>query len=181
MASNGARKRLVLQALALGVAGGLRSWPAVAMMALTHKVAPATSGWTGWPVFNTAGGRSWLIALAAAEPVADKWPGTIPRVRLKPQLTHIDGGIIGRVAIDTYAAAALGSEYPEKNSIPLAATVGGAAALVSNYAAMAVRDAIVKRTKLPDPTVGSIGDVLCLVILAGVARSRGARILPAKG
>ena len=170
------RQRLVLQALGLGFAGGLRSWPPLGMMALTYDVAPATSGWKRWPVLRNPWGRRALIALAAAEPIADKWPNTIPRTQVKPQLTHIDGGILGRTALDAIAGAALGSEYPEKNATILGAAVSGVAALLGNFVGQRVRQAVADSTKLPDYTVAAIEDVISILPLVAVARSRGVRL-----
>lgn len=176
MKCRGDLQRLVLQASILGFAGGLRSWPPLGMMALTYDLAPADSDWKRWPVLRNRWGRWALIALAAAEPIADKWPRTIPRTQLKPQLSHIDGGLIGRTALDTVAGAALGSEQRGKYSTTVGAMVGGVAALLGNFVAERVRREVVNSTKLPDPTVGAIEDVVCISMLIVVARSRGVRL-----
>lgn len=176
MKSPSNRQRLVLQAVGLGLAGGLRSWPPLGMMALTYDAAPAKSGWKRWPILRNRWGRRALIALSAAEPIADKWPNTIPRTQLKPQLTRIDGGILGRSGVDALAGAALGSEHREKNSTLLGAAVAGAAALVGNFVGKNVRQAVVGSTKLPDPTVAMVEDVAAALPLAAVAHSRGIRL-----
>lgn len=176
MKSRDDRQRLVLQALALGLAGGMRSWPPLAMFAATYDAAPTGSGWRRWPILRNPWGRRALIALGVGETVADKWPGTISRLQVKPQLTHIDGGLLGRVGLDAVAGAALGSEYSSRNSTIVGAAVGGLAALLGNVAGNRVRQAVVASTKLPDPTVGMIEDVACFALLTAVTRSRGVRL-----
>ena len=172
MRSRNDPRQLVIRALGLGFAGGLRSWPPLAALMLTYDRAPATAGWKRWPVLRSPWGRRALIVLGVLEPIADKWPGTQSRLSLKPQLTHTDGGLIGRVAVDTLAAAALGSEYRVKNSVALGAAVGAAGALVGNYAGYSAREAVKRSTGLPDPTVGTIEDEVCIGLLTAVVGTR---------
>lgn len=159
------REQLVLRALGLGFAGGLRSWPPLATLILTQNRAPATAGWKHWPVLRNRWTQRALITLGALEPIADKWPRTIPRIQLKPQLTHIDGGLIGRTAVEALAGAALGSEYRFKNSVALGAAIAASAALVGNYVGYYTREAVKKATGLPDPTVGMIEDEISIGLL----------------
>lgn len=172
MNTSATREQLVLRALGLGFAGGLRSWPPLAALILTQDRAPATAGWTDWPVLGNRWTQRALVTLGALEPIADKWPRTIPRIRLKPQLTHIDGGILGRTAVDALAGAALGSEYRFRNSVALGAVVAGSAALAGNYVGYYAREAVKKVTGLPDPTVGAIEDEICIGLLIAAVGTR---------
>ena len=52
MRSRNDPRQLVIRALGLGFAGGLRSWPPLAALMLTYHRAPATAGWRRWPVLR---------------------------------------------------------------------------------------------------------------------------------
>jgi uncharacterized membrane protein len=164
-------QRLALRAMGLGLAAGMRSWTAPATVALTYDTAPVDSGWRRWPLFSSKGARLAWIWAGVNEYVADKWPRTIPRIQLKPQMTHTDGGIIGRTGVAALAAAALGTEHKEENSALLSAAIGAGAALFSNYLFYYLRKAIGSKSKLHDYTVAMIEDQLCVGLAAAVARS----------
>ena len=172
MGSSTDRQQLVLRSLGLGFAGGLRSWPPMAALILTRHRAPADAGWPRWPVLRNRWTQRALVTLGALEPIADKWPRTIPRIRLKPQPSHIDGGLIGRTAVDALAGAALGSEYRFKNSVALGAAVAAAAAVAGNYLGYYAREAVKKATGLPDPTVGMIEDEISIGLLVAAVGTR---------
>lgn len=172
MSSFTSSQQLVLRAAGLGFAGGLRSWPLLAALILTQKRSPATAGWKHWPVLGNPWTQRALVTLGALEPIADKWPRTTPRIRLKPQLSHIDGGLLIRTALDGVAGAALGSEYRVKNSVAAGAVIAAVGALVGNYAGYYAREAVKKATGLPDPTVGMIEDEISIGLLIAVVGTR---------
>lgn len=175
MQSERATARTILRALGIGLVGGMRSWTAPAAVALTYDTAPDNSGWRRWPVFSTKGARLAWLTLGAVEYVADKWPRTIPRIRLKPQPTHTDGGLLGRSAVASLAGAAIGSEQGAKGSVALGAALSGAAAIASNYFFYYLRKAVVKKSRLHDYTVAMIEDQIALALAIIVART-GSRL-----
>ncbi len=155
---------LTLRVAALGLAGGMRSMAPAAMLALSHGDAPSTAPWTRWPVLRSAGGRRVLALLGAGELIGDKLPGIPSRLQMP--------ALIGRVAIVTVSAAALGSEYGGKGRVVWAIIVGAAAALAGNVLFAGARTEAVARTKLPDPVVAAVEDAACIGLLCGVARTR---------
>lgn len=164
-------QRLALRALAMGLAGGMRAWSPLAMVALTYDRRSPKTGWRRWPVFRDKWGRVGLVTLGAVEYVADKWPRTIRRKRLKPQVTHTDGGLIGRAAFVTLAGAALGSEYEERNSVAMGAAIGLGVSVLSNYAFYYLRKAAGDWSHVHDYTIAMIEDEVCVGLLTAVART----------
>lgn len=158
---------LTLRAAALGLAGGMRSMAPGAMLALSHDDAPDTAPWTRWPLLRSGWGRRVLVLLGAGELVGDKVPGIPSRLEMP--------ALIGRVAIVTVSAAALGTEYGGKGRVVWAVVVGAGAALVGNVLFAGARTEAVVRTKLPDPVVAAVEDAACIGLLCAVARTRPAR------
>ncbi|SDQ06939.1 DUF4126 family protein [Quadrisphaera sp. DSM 44207] len=163
--------RLPVRALFLGLAGGLRSWPPLGILALNHDEPSVAGRWTRWPVLSSPWGRGVLIALAAGEFVADKLPRTQSRLSATPQLSRIDGGIFGRTAADALAGAALGSTRPGARSVAEGAAFAAAGALVGNYLGYHARRAVVESTGLPDPVVAVVEDAVAVVVLSAVVRT----------
>lgn len=165
-------QRLIVRALLLGLVGGMRSWTPPTTIALTYDTAPADSGWKRWPVFSSRGARLAWTTLGAVEYIADKWPRTIPRTRLRPQPTHTDGGLIGRTAVAALATAALGSEYEEENSVVAGAVIGAVAALLSNIAFYHLRKELVEKTQMPDGAIAMIEDEIAVGLAIVTTRIR---------
>lgn len=168
------RPPVLLPALVLGFAGGLRSWPPLGLLALNYDTPSFQGGWTRWPVFRSTWGRRLLIALAAAEFVADKLPNTQLRLDPNVQLSRTDGGLVGRVAVDTFAGAALGSTRPGTRAVAEGAAFAAAGALLGNYLGHHTRKAVVETTGLPDPVVAVVAvveDAVAVTLLSAVART----------
>ncbi len=149
----------------------MRSWTAPAAVVFSYDKAPAHSPWKSWPLFSTRWARLGWAFLGVNEYVADKWPRTIPRIQLKPQMTHTDGGILGRSGVAALAGAALGSEYQEQNSTALGAALAFGASMFGNYLFYYLRKALGEKTKVHDFTIGMVEDQLCVGMAAAVARS----------
>lgn len=97
--------------------------------------------------------------LAAAEFVADKLPNTQSRLDPSVQLSRTDGGLVGRVAADTLAGAALGSTRPGRRAVAEGAAFAAAGALLGNYLGYHTRKAVVETTGLPNPVVAVVAVV----------------------
>lgn len=94
-----------------------------------------------------------------------------PRIQLKPQLTHTDGGILGRSGVAALAGAAIGTEYKDDNAPATGAALAFLGSLVGNYLFYWARKAMFENSKLHDYTVAMIEDQLCIGMAAAVARS----------
>lgn len=167
-----ATRPIALRALCLGVAGGFRSWPPLGALALTHDRAPADHGWRRRPVLPRPWTRRALVGVAAYEFVADKLPGTQARIALTTQLSHVDTGLLGRVAAVTLAGAALGSEQRAPGATAVGAGFAALGALVGNFGGYGARQAAVRATGLPDPVVALVEDAVTLVLLVAAVRDR---------
>ena len=164
-------QRMALRSLGLGMIAGMRSWTAPMAVALSYDRAPADAAWKRWPLFSSKGARLAWTTLGVLEYVADKWARTIPRIQLKPQMTHIDGGITGRTGVATLAAAALGTEYKQDNSVAISTAIGMGSAVVGNLLFYYLRKALVSKTKLHDFTIAMIEDEVAVAMAIAVARS----------
>lgn len=164
-------QRLALRSLGMGLIAGMRSWTPPATVAFTYDRAPADAGWKRWPLFSSKWARLIWLFFGVNEYVADKWPRTIPRIQLKPQMTHTDGGILGRSAVAALAGAALGTEYKQEDSVPVGAALAFLGSLVSNYIFYYARKAMWENSRLHDYTVAMIEDQLCIGMAVAVARS----------
>lgn len=164
-------QRLALRTLGLGLIAGMRSWTAPATVAFTYDSAPADAGWRSWPIFSSRGARLAWLFFGVNEYVADKWPRTIPRIQLKPQITHTDGGILGRSGVAALAGAALGTEYKDENAAAVGAGLAFLGSLVGNYIFYYLRKAASEKSKVHDFTVAMVEDQLCIGMAAAVARS----------
>lgn len=164
-------QRLALRSLGLGLIAGMRSWTAPAAVAFSYDRAPKEAGWRKWPIFSSRGARLAWLFFGVNEYVMDKWPRTIPRIQLKPQLTHTDGGILGRSGVAALAGAAIGTEYEDQNGAAVGAALAFGASFISNYIFYWVRKAMWENSKLHDFTVAMIEDQLCVGMATAVARS----------
>ena len=164
--------RLILRALGLGIAGGFRSLPSLEVLTLNYDEAPVKYGWRSWPVFDSEWGRRLLITVGAAEFVTDKLPWTQSRLTLSVQPSTLDTGLLDRTALATPAGSALGTEHPEKRSVATGAAFAAVGALLGNYGGYYARQAVVKATNLPDPTVAAAEDVVTVTLLSAAVRNR---------
>lgn len=171
-------RHLAWRALGMGLSGAMRAWSPLATLALTYHTDPPESEYKRWPIFRDKLGRQALIALGAAEYVADKWPRTIDRTRLLPQPTHIDGGLIVRSVFAGIAGAALGTQYRTKNSMALGASIGLGSAVLANIAFYHLRKAAGQWSKVHDFTIAMIEDQMCVGLLTAVARTQPATAGP---
>ncbi len=96
--------------------------------------------------------RLALAALAAGELIADKLPGT-PARTIPPALAFraLSGGYAGRSVARSLAADGRAG-----------AIAGAAGAIAAAYLGMALRSAIVRATRLPDPIVALGEDALAI-------------------
>jgi uncharacterized membrane protein len=166
-----ADQRMVLRALGAGVIAGMRSWTPPAAVALSYDNAPADAKWKSWPIFSSRLARLTWVFFGVNEYVADKWARTIPRIQLKPQMTHTDGGILGRSGVAALAGAAIGSEDKQENSEALGAAIAFGTSVVTNYLFYFLRKVIGEKSKVHDYTVAMIEDQLCVATAVAVARS----------
>ena len=99
---------LPARALLLGLAGDLRSWPPLGILALNYDTPSVEGSWKRWWGFDNVWGRRVLVALGIAEFVADKVAADPAQDRAqRAAVPGSTGGIFGRVAADTLAGAAL--------------------------------------------------------------------------
>lgn len=171
MGRKNSNQSLILRSAALGLAGAMRAWSPLALMALTYDSEPEESGYKDWPVFRSKLGRVALVSFGVGEYVADKWPRTIDRTRPAPQPSHIDGGIAFRTGFATVAGAALGSQYQEENATGVGAAVATGTAFVANYVLEEFRRKLVDWSGLHDYTIAMMEDQICVGICAAIART----------
>lgn len=164
-------QRLALRSTAIGLMAGMRSWTPPATVAMTYDTAPKDAGWRSWPLFSSTWARLIWVFFGINEYVADKWPRTIDRIRPAPQMTHTDGGIVGRTAVGALAAAAIGTEYHDEDAVTQATLIATLASLFGNYFFFYLRKALGQRTGIHDFTVAMMEDQLCLAMAVAVARS----------
>lgn len=164
-------QRMIWRTLGLGLVAGMRSWSAPAAVVFSYDTAPADSPWKRWPIFSSKPARLAWVFLGVNEYVADKWPRTIPRIQVKPQLTHTDGGILGRSAVAAIAGAALGTEYREENSKMRGAALAFGTSMISNYVFYYLRKIVSEKSNVHDYTIAMIEDQVCIGTATAVARS----------
>jgi len=146
------------QAITLGALSGMRSvaGPAIASHILSNRVSYKFSK-TPLAFMQTKNVAGTLKVFAAAEFVADKMP-------FAPNRTDAPGLVV-RVLAGSLAGA---SVYRVNNGNRfIGAVLGGAAALASTFGSFYLRRVIVKKTKIADPLIGAMEDVL----VAGAALS----------
>ncbi|RFZ84634.1 DUF4126 family protein [Mucilaginibacter terrenus] len=152
-----------LQAVGLGLVAGMRTMyaPAVAShMYSRHKSRYLRHDPLSFMQSITA--SKIFKVLAAGELVGDKLP-TAPNRTSAP-------GLIGRAI----SGMLVGSVVYRANGKPpvVGGLIGGAAAVASTFGCFLLRRAVVKSTKIPDPYIGAVEDVL--VIAAGAAITQNA-------
>lgn len=146
------------QAITLGALSGMRSaaGPAIASHILSNRVSYRFSK-TPLAFMQTKNVANALKVFAATELVADKMP-------FAPNRTDAPGLVV-RVLAGSLAGASIyrannGNRY-------IGAVLGGAAAFASTFGSFYLRKAIGKKTKIADPLIGALEDVL----VAGAALS----------
>lgn len=162
----------VLRALAVGLASGVRAWPPLASLALTHDSAPEEAGWRRWPVLRSQAGRDLLIVLGATEFVTDKLPNTQPRIALTVQPSRVDAGLLGRLAMAGLAGAAIGSEHGRRDAIVASTALAIAGAVLTNYAGYFARTEGAEATGIPSTVIALAEDAATIALLAASVRSR---------
>jgi uncharacterized membrane protein len=130
-----AGNRLVISAALLGAASGLRSFSALAALAARDRLGGRLS-------------RPAILLAAAGELVADKLPQTPARTE--------PGPFAVRVATGALAGGRLGGRR--------GAMAGAAASAGATVAGYLARRAVARDTRLPDPAVGAVEDVLALSV-----------------
>lgn len=144
------------QAITLGALSGMRSvaGPAVASHILSNRVSYKFSK-TPLAFMQTKNVSGALKVFAATESVADKMPFT-------PNRTDAPG-----LAVRFLAGALAGASVYRANNgnLYVGVVLGGAAALASTFGSFYLRKAIVKKTKIADPLIGAVEDIL----IAGAA------------
>lgn len=158
----GTGRSLARRSVALGAAGGMRSFTPLAAVVSTYDDAPADHGWRRWPVLRSPWGRRLIIGMAAAELVGDKMPA-IPS-RLSPP------ALLGRVAASALAGAALGAGAPHAGAARGAALAAGAA-LAGAVGGAWCRSAIVDATGMPDVAIALLEDSAAIALSRGAAQA----------
>ncbi len=131
-----------VRAAEAGVASGLRSFSALAALALRDRDGSRLL-------------RAALLAAAAGELVTDKLPQTPARVE--------PGPLAVRVATGALAGGRLAG--------PAGGAAGALAAAVASVAAYRARRAIGRRLPVPDPLVGAAEDALAVFLAALATRA----------
>lgn len=135
-------------AMTLGAIAGMRSMAAPAVV--SHRLSQRMFGWPRNPVETVLRDElaaQILLGAAAAEMVADKLPFAPARIRPLP------------LAVRTASGALMGWVLGgSRDSRAFLAVVGGAAALVTTFAAYGIRKAIAENSIVPDALVGIAED-----------------------
>ncbi len=93
-----------------------------------------------------------LKALTLAEMAGDKLPGTPARI--------VTAGLVGRGLSGVLTGAAI---YKSRNGSAVAgAVIGGTVAIAATYGSYYLRKELVKTSKVNDPTIGALEDVVAL-------------------
>jgi uncharacterized membrane protein len=135
-------REIVVRALIVGVAAGLRSATPLGVMAAERNDASFRAGWKKWPVLRSNGGRIALQAAWAGELVTDKLPVAKPRTD--------PGSLAGRAVSGAIAGMAVATERSGRGSTVAAALAGISGALAGSYGGYTYRTGVAKATGLPD-------------------------------
>lgn len=157
-------REIATSALTMGITAGLRSMMPLAMLALRRDQAPGGARWENWPVLKSGLGRGILVAAGAGELVADKLPATPSRLMPLP--------LLGRMTLGGVAGAAIGSEAPEAEPVLVGTIFGIIGGALGSYAGYYIRQAVVKKTGLPDLVI-ALGEDALAVALAAYATKPG--------
>ena len=146
------------RAFALGVATGLRSATALAVMSLAaqpERPRPLMRGIEQpWSRLGTRPALSITGLFALGEDVGDKLPATPSRTAPAP--------LGGRIAFGSLVGSAI--SRAEGQSPALGAALGALGALGGSFAGYAYRNAIATRTKLPDLPFALLEDAVAIGI-----------------
>ena len=156
----GFTRSILVRALVLGIAAGMRSQTPGAVLAYRQPSAPRRAGWRSWPVLGSTWGRRALMLSGAGELAADKLPDIPPRTS--------PGSLTGRLLMGTLAGLAIGTEGSGKAALARGAVAGLAGAAIGAFGGQRARQAMVDMTGLPDPAVAVVED-LAAVSLANNA------------
>lgn len=151
-------RSLVIRAVSLGFAAGLRSQVPNAALARRHGEAPRPAGWRHWLPFRWPAARNIMQVGAVGEMIGDKSPMTPSRLAPAP--------LGGRIAFGALAGAAIGSEYRSGSAIAAGAVLGGAGAVAGSFGGYRARSYLTSRYQIPDLPVALAEDVLAV----GIAR-----------
>jgi uncharacterized membrane protein len=147
------------------IAAGLRSLTPPALLSFVGARGRGKLGRSGFAFLKSQGAPYAFGALAAAELVADKFPG-IP-ARIKP------GPLTARVASGALCGAAVFAAEHER--VAVGALVGGGAAAASSFAAYHLRKNAVEHEKTTAFWAALAEDALTLAGGAGVVRALARR------
>ena len=148
------------KAAALGLIAGMRTFYAPAVLTPIYSRKPAES-LAGSPLefMQSITASKVFKVLAAGELIGDKMPNAPNRTALP--------GLVGRALSGILSGAVV---YKATGKQPvIGGLIGGATAVASTFACFFLRQAVVKRTEVPDPVVGAIEDAF--VVAAGIALS----------
>lgn len=148
------RQEDLQRAALLGVMSGIRSMSGPALLVnLRSKQTRIASR----KAYERA--VPWVTAMAVGETLADKTPWIPARIELLP--------LLGRV----FLGGALGAATAQRGirSRTEAAAVGAVSAAVATFAAYGIRQALVRKAKVPNVLAGALEDAALLGIAKKVA------------
>ena len=154
------------RAVLLGFVAGLRSQVPVALLAIESQRGRFDPG-AGRLArrFGSSEGVAGSLVGFAGELVADKLPITPRRTTTGPFLQRLaTGGMVGAAV-----------HYDAGRSRPLGALLGAAGAGAGAWAGSTARRFAAERTRLPNPLLGAVEDVVAVgLALAVIGAGRGA-------
>lgn len=149
-------RSLVVRALSLGFAAGLRSMVPLGALARHHPNAPRSASWRQWIPFRWPVARTILLVSTGGEMLVDKLPIVPPRIS--------PGPLGGRIAIGAVSGAAIGTEYRLPSATALGAVLGAAGAVAGAFAGYRARTYVTSTYHLPDAPVALVEDALAIGI-----------------
>ena len=152
---------IICQAAGLGIIAGMRTFSATAVISHVYNRHPSKNlESSGFRLIQTINTSKVFKVLAAGELIGDKLPNT-------PNRTSA-GGLTGRILSGSLAGATV---YKANGRQPLmGALIGGSAAVASAFGCMFLLKALGKSTRIPDPYIGALEDIV--VIGAGTELAR---------
>ncbi|MBD1392205.1 DUF4126 family protein [Mucilaginibacter glaciei] len=150
------------QAVGLGIIAGARTFMAPAVISHMYSRHPSRYlEHTPFEFMQTISASKVFKVLALGELVGDKLPNA-------PNRTDFPG-LIGRTVAGIWVGASVYKAHRKKAFV--GGLIGGASALAATFGCFFLRDALGKKTNIPDPIIGAVEDVM--TITAGVILAKG--------
>jgi uncharacterized membrane protein len=149
-------RSIVVRALLLGIAAGMRSNAPLGTFARHQLHAPRAAGWARWPVLRSGFGRALLQLAWIGEFFGDKLPSTPSRLERR--------SLGSRITLGTIAGLAAGTEGRGAAPRIGGAIAGAVGAVAGSFGGYHTRKFAAQASGLPDPAVAVVEDLTAAAI-----------------